>query len=44
MLATPVSTLLYFAGEAAHKDYPSTVQGAWLSGVTAAAKAAADNK
>lgn len=43
-LAKPVGKLLYFAGEAAHKDYPSTVQGAWLSGLDAANKAASDNK
>jgi monoamine oxidase len=42
-LAAPVGALLYFAGEAAHKDYPSTVQGAYLSGQTAAAAAAAAN-
>ncbi len=31
-LAAPVNDLLYFAGEATHADYPSTVHGALLSG------------
>jgi monoamine oxidase len=40
-LAAPVNRLLYFAGEATSK-VAATVQGAWLSGVDAAAKAAKD--
>ncbi|MGB1252501.1 MAG: flavin monoamine oxidase family protein [Candidatus Promineifilaceae bacterium] len=31
-LAKPVGERLYFAGEATHADYPSTVHGAFLSG------------
>lgn len=42
-LAAPVSRMLYFAGEAAHKDFPATVQGAWLTGEAAAAAALRDN-
>lgn len=44
-LAEPAGgDLLFFAGEAASKDYPATVQGAFLTGQAAAAKAAAANK
>lgn len=32
-LAAPVGTSLYFAGEATNADYPSTVHGAFLSGM-----------
>ncbi|HHW87448.1 MAG TPA: FAD-dependent oxidoreductase, partial [Chloroflexi bacterium] len=35
-LAAPVDGRLYFAGEATHRDYPSTVHGAYLSGLEAA--------
>ncbi|GBF94512.1 hypothetical protein Rsub_07046 [Raphidocelis subcapitata] len=42
-LAAPVGKLLYFAGEAADVDYPSTVQGAWLSGAAAAKAAVLDH-
>lgn len=35
-LAKPVSNRLYFAGEATHRQYPSTVHGAFLSGQRAA--------
>jgi monoamine oxidase len=35
-LAKPVAGRLFFAGEATHKKYPSTVHGAYLSGVRAA--------
>lgn len=35
-LAEPVGDVLFFAGEASSKDYPSTVHGAYLSGVRAA--------
>jgi monoamine oxidase len=34
-LAEPVGNALFFAGEAASRDYPSTVHGAYLSGVRA---------
>jgi monoamine oxidase len=35
-LAAPLSNLLFFAGEATSKEYPSTVHGAYLSGRRAA--------
>jgi monoamine oxidase len=35
-LAEPVEDVLFFAGEAASREYPSTVHGAYLSGVRAA--------
>lgn len=35
-LAEPVADVLFFAGEATSRDYPSTVHGAYLSGVRAA--------
>ena len=35
-LAQPVGKRLYFAGEATHRQYPSTVHGAFLSGQRAA--------
>jgi len=35
-LATSVGGKLFFAGEATHRKYPSTVHGAWLSGRRAA--------
>jgi monoamine oxidase len=35
-LAEPVGDSLFFAGEAAASDYPSTVHGAYLSGLAAA--------
>lgn len=35
-LAAPVAGRIFFAGEATHADYPSTVHGAYLSGVAAA--------
>lgn len=35
-LAEPVEDVLYFAGEATHVDYPSTVHGAFLSGLRVA--------
>ena len=35
-LAAPVAGQLYFAGEATHCDFPSTVHGAYLSGLAAA--------
>ncbi|NJM08619.1 FAD-dependent oxidoreductase [Candidatus Gracilibacteria bacterium] len=35
-LADPVDQRLFFAGEATHRDYPSTVHGALLSGERAA--------
>ncbi|MFN3334765.1 MAG: flavin monoamine oxidase family protein, partial [Caldilinea sp.] len=35
-LAAPVAGRLFFAGEATHRDYPSTVHGAYLSGLEAA--------
>lgn len=35
-LAEPVHGKVFFAGEATHGDYPSTVHGAFLSGVRAA--------
>ena len=36
LLAKPVGTTLYFAGEACNRDYPATVPGAYLSGLRAA--------
>ena len=33
MLATPVHDTLLFAGEATHKGAPSTVHGAYLTGI-----------
>lgn len=35
-LAEPVNGRLFFAGEATHRTYPSTVHGAFLSGQRAA--------
>ena len=35
-LAEPVGDVLFFAGEATSREYPSTVHGAYLSGVRAA--------
>jgi len=35
-LATSVDSQLYFAGEATHRNHPSTVHGAYLSGLRAA--------
>ena len=35
-LGTPVNNRLFFAGEATHDEYPSTVHGAFLSGLRAA--------
>lgn len=35
-LAAPVGTALHFAGEATHREYPSTAHGAYLSGIRAA--------
>jgi monoamine oxidase len=35
-LAQPVADRLFFAGEATHRDHPSTVHGAYLSGLRAA--------
>jgi monoamine oxidase len=35
-LAAPVANKLFFAGEATHREYLSTVHGAWLSGLRAA--------
>jgi monoamine oxidase len=35
-LATPLGHSVFFAGEATHAGYPSTVHGAYLSGVAAA--------
>jgi hypothetical protein len=35
-LAAPVSNVLFWAGEATRRDYPSTVHGAYLSGQAAA--------
>ncbi len=36
VLAEPVSHTLFFAGEATHRDDPSSVHGAWWSGLRAA--------
>jgi monoamine oxidase len=35
-LFEPVNDLLYFAGEATHREFPGTVHGAYLSGLAAA--------
>ncbi|MCS7001708.1 MAG: FAD-dependent oxidoreductase, partial [Dehalococcoidia bacterium] len=35
-LAQPVRDRLFFAGEATHREFPSTAHGAWLSGERAA--------
>lgn len=43
LLRSSVSKKLYWAGEATHSKYPSTVQGAYLSGEEAAKEAAAEN-
>ena len=40
-LGEPVGDKLFFAGEATHVEYPSTVHGAFLSGVRAARRIAA---
>ena len=40
-LREPVSNRLYFAGEATHRQHPSSVHGAYLSGVRAAQKISA---
>lgn len=37
-LATPLAGRLHFAGEATHRGHPSTVHGAYLSGLRAAAE------
>ncbi len=39
-LFEPVDDVLYFAGEAASREYPATVHGAYLSGVAAAGEIA----
>jgi lysine-specific histone demethylase 1 len=39
-LAEPVAGRLLFAGEATHRRFPSTVHGAYLSGVREADRAA----
>ena len=39
-LFEPVDDVLYFAGEATSREYPATVHGAYLSGVSAAAEIA----
>ncbi len=36
-LAEPVNDVLFFAGEATHREYPATTHGAYLSGIAAAA-------
>ena len=36
ILAEPIDDVLYFAGEATSREYPSTVHGAYLSGLRAA--------
>ena len=36
VLAEPIDDVLYFAGEATSREYPSTVHGAYLSGLRAA--------
>lgn len=41
-LASPIEDTLFFAGEAASADHPSTVHGAYLSGQRAAAEIIAD--
>ncbi len=35
-LAAPIDEVLFFAGEATHEEHPSTVHGAYLSGMRAA--------
>jgi monoamine oxidase len=35
-LFEPVDDVLYFAGEATHREFPATVHGAYLSGIAAA--------
>ena len=40
-LSEPVGDTLFFAGEATHVEYPSTVHGAFLSGIRAARRIAA---
>lgn len=40
-LSEPVGDKLFFAGEATHVEYPSTVHGAFLSGIRAARQIAA---
>ena len=42
-LGEPVDDKLFFAGEATHDDFPSTVHGAYLSGVRAARQVMADD-
>ena len=42
ILAAPVNNRLFFAGEATHSEYSSTVHGAYLSGLDAAQDVVAD--
>ncbi|GIK75480.1 MAG: amine oxidase [Chloroflexota bacterium] len=43
-LAAPVAGRLFFAGEATHRNYPSTVHGAYLSGLEAASSIAQNRR